>query len=209
MLKKIALKKLDIYAILDIKTCRKRNTSKLTQDLIKNNIKIIQLRYKNSSWQEVLKKAHQIKRDIKNKALFIINDYPEICILTDASGVHLGQGDLSLKFARNILGKNKIIGISCHNIRQAELAQRDGADYISFGPIFKTPLKKNYKAIGIKKIGILRKSIKIPFFLIGGIDTSQLKFLKSLKLRRIAVCRALCQSKNINKTIRQLRNYLN
>ncbi|MFC1645619.1 thiamine phosphate synthase [Candidatus Omnitrophota bacterium] len=209
MLKRDALKKSGIYAILDIKTCHKKNTTKLTQNLLKNNIKIIQLRDKDSAWQEVLRKAYRLKKIINDKALLIINDFPQICILTGASGVHLGQKDLSLKFARKILGDNKIIGISCHNIKQAERAQRNGADYIGFGPIFKTPTKKYCKPIGTKEIGILKKKVKIPFFLIGGIDTQQLKTIKSHKINRIAVCRALCQAKDLNKKIRQLRSYLN
>lgn len=209
MLKKNVLKKSDIYAILDIKTCRKRNIYKFTQNLIKNRIKIIQLRDKESLWQKILEKALLLKKVIKNNALFIINDYPEVCILGNADGIHIGQEDLPLKFVRGILGEDKIIGISCHNLKQAELAQREGADYISFGPIFKTPLKKNYEPIGTRDIKLLKNKIKIPFFIIGGIDIAQLKTLKSIKLNRIAVCRSLCKTKNISKKIKKLREYLN
>ena len=209
MSKRNALKNSDIYAILDIGTCRKRNISKLIKGFLKKKIKIIQLRDKNSDWKEIFKKALLIKKIIKNRALFVINDYLEICILSNSDGVHLGQKDLSLKSARKILGKDKIIGISCHNIKQAKLAQREGADYIGFGPIYKTPTNKQYRAIGIKKINLLKKTIKIPFFLIGGIDNPQLKILKPLKINRIAVCRALCKTKNVSKKIKLLRGYLN
>ena len=211
MSKKSVLKKSDIYAILDIGSCRNRNISKFTKELIKNKIRIIQLRDKTSSYKEIFRKSLLIKKIIKNKALFIINDYPEICLLTDADGIHLGQDDLSLKFARDVLGDDKLIGVSCHNLKQAEHAQRNGADYISFGPIYKTPIKREYETIGIKKINLLKKKIKIPFFLIGGIDNSQLIKLKPFRISRIAICRALCKTKNINinKKIKQLRNYLN
>ncbi|MDD5352293.1 MAG: thiamine phosphate synthase [Candidatus Omnitrophica bacterium] len=202
------LKKSDIYAILDVGTCR-NNISNLIINLIKNNIKIIQLRDKKSSWKEILEKAYLIKKIIKNKAIFIVNDYPEICLLANADGVHLGQDDLCLKSARDILGKDKIIGISCHNIKQAEFAQKGGADYIGFGPIFKTPTKRECNPIGFRKIKLIKNKIRIPFFAIGGIDSPGLKILKPLKIKRIAVCRALCKTKNTGQAIKNLRNLLN
>lgn len=157
----------------------------------------------------MLKNAHLAKKIIKNKAFLIINDYVDICILNNADGVHLGQKDISLESAKKILGNNKIIGISCHNVREAKLAQRQGADYISLGPIFKTPLKRERKATGLKEITTIKKEIKIPFFIIGGIDIHQMKIMQLLKIKRIAVCRALCQSKDLKEKINQLRSYLN
>ena len=191
------------------KPFRTRNLAHLVTSLIQTNIGIIQLRDKKSPFHKVFKKARVIKEILNHKALFIINDYPEICLLVNADGVHLGHNDLPVKMARNVLGEDKIIGVSCHSIGQARAAERAGADYIGFGPLFATPTKKEYKPIGTDDIRILRKILKIPFFVIGGIDCAQLEKLKPYKISRIAVCRALCQSNNIKKTIQELRTQLN
>ncbi|MDD5617754.1 MAG: thiamine phosphate synthase [Candidatus Omnitrophica bacterium] len=209
MQKKNALKKSDIYAILDVQTCHLRNIPKILKKLIENRIKIIQLRDKESCWEETLKTARLVKNIIKNKAIFIVNDYIDICILSNADGVHLGQEDLPLGFAKRILGKDKIIGISCHNLKEAETAQKQGADYIGLGPIFKTAVKKEKRAIGTKSISMIKNKIKIPCFMIGGIDIAQIKNLNPLKINRIAACRALCNTKNMKEKIKEMRKYLN
>jgi len=130
-------------------------------------------------------------------------------LLSGSDGIHLGQEDMSIESARKILGKNKIIGVSCHCLEEAKLAQRRGADYISFGPVFKTPLKKKRRAIGLRELGEIKKKIKIPFFIIGGIGIEEMKGMRPLKIKRIAVCRAVCQSKNLKEDIRKLRSCLN
>lgn len=209
MLKKNVLKNSDIYAIVDIQTIRKRNLAHLVSNLVHNNVSIVQLRDKKSPFNKVLKKAHLIKRIINSKTLFIINDYPELCLLVNTDGVHLGQDDLPVKVIRKVLGKNKIIGVSCHTIQQARRAQKEGADYIGFGPLFETPTKQEYRPIGINDIGKLKKLLRIPFFIIGGIDSVHLKELKPTNINRIAACRVLCQSRNIKKTIQELRIQLN
>ena len=209
MSKKNVLRKSDIYAIVDIQTVRTRNLTHLVRSLMQNNVSILELRDKKSPFHKILKKAWAIKRILDRKALFIVNDYPEICLLANADGVHLGQDDLSVKMARNVLGENKIIGVSCHSIGQAKAAERAGADYIGFGPLFATPTKKEYKPIGTGNIRTLKKVLKIPFFVIGGIDCASLEKLKPYKISRIAVCRALCHSNNIKKTVQALRSQLN
>ncbi|MDD5291637.1 MAG: thiamine phosphate synthase [Candidatus Omnitrophica bacterium] len=209
MPKKNVLKKSDIYAIVDAQTCHRRNISSLLKNLIKNKVGIIQIRDKGSVWINTLKRARLAKKTIKNKALLIINDYADICILSDCDGIHLGQEDMPIETARKILGNDKIIGISCHCLKQAESAQRQGADYISFGPIFKTPLKKERKAIGLKELGEIKRKIRITFFIISGIGIKEMEVVRPLRIKRIAVCRAVCESNNLKKEIKQLRNCLN
>lgn len=208
MRKKTALKKSDIYAIVDIQTARKKNLARLVTELVENNIVIIQLRDKKSPFPAVLTKARAIKKILARKALFIVNDYPALCLLAGADGVHLGQDDLPVTMARKVLGKDTIIGVSCHSIEQAKAAQRAGADYIGFGPLFATPTKREYAAIGARDIPRLKKIVTIPFFAIGGIDCARLRELKPYGIKRIAVCRPLCQSNNIKKTVQELRAHL-
>jgi thiamine-phosphate diphosphorylase len=107
--------------------------------------------------------AHQ------SHALFIVNDHADIAEAVDADGVHLGQDDLPIEQARKILGSGKIIGISTHSREQAMAAERSGADYIGFGPIFPTTTKDAGELQGINTLKIVKSAVGIPLIAIGGI----------------------------------------
>jgi thiamine-phosphate pyrophosphorylase len=141
---------------------------------------------------------------LNSKSIFIINDYIDIAKILDADGIHLGQDDISIGIARKILGKGKIIGISCHNLEQALRAQEKGADYISIGPVFPTSTKPNAKPISLRLIKKISRKIKIPFFAIGGINENNIIEVLSRGAKRVAVCRAVCQAKDIPITIKKL-----
>ena len=119
--------------------------------------------------------------------------------------MHFGQGDLSLKLARQFLGPNKIIGISCHSLKQAIDAQNCGADYIGIGPIFPTSTKPGMKSVGLGLIKAVSKKIKIPFFAIGGIKRNNLDSVLSAGAKRVAICSAICKAKNINRELKRIR----
>ncbi len=145
----------------------------------------------------------------RGKTLFIVNDYLDIAVLSKADGLHLGQADLPLRQARSILGKDKIIGISCHNLRQALKAQKEGADYIGIGPVYATVTKPEYSPIGINILKQLKGKIKIPYFAIGNINKSNIRKIVSAGARRVAVCRAILGSKNIGGAAKELLVELN
>ncbi len=171
---------------------------------------IIQFRDKHSNKDSILECAFLLRKLLWNPdVLFILNDYLDIAKIVDCDGVHLGQNDTSIEVARKILGKDKIIGLSCHNLKQALLAQEKGVDYIGIGPIFPTPTKPEYKAIGPDIIKQLKKKIKIPFFLIGGITRYKIDQLLSLGAKRIAVCRAVLKAKNIPSAVKYFSEQLN
>jgi len=120
--------------------------------------------------KELYKEALSVRKfTLKHRAAFIINDYVDIALAVNADGVHLGQEDMPIREARKLLGKNKIIGISTHSLKQAVDAQRAGADYIAFGPIFKTTTKDAGSPKGIESLIEIKKHIKIPVVAIGGI----------------------------------------
>jgi thiamine-phosphate pyrophosphorylase len=194
--RKVLLKRSLLYLILD-----KPRLTRLSSDVVG----VIQLRDKASDKSHVLSAAVRLARFLsKSKTLFIVNDYIDIAILSGSDGVHLGQDDLPLKQARKLLGKNKIIGISCHNLRQALKAQKEGADYIGIGPIYSTVTKPEYKAIGLKVLRQLRGKIKIPYFAIGSINESNIKEITAAGARRIAVCRAILKADDPNRAAGQL-----
>lgn len=200
--KKELLKKSRLYAIIDKKTCGQKSLLEAADKIKSLGADIIQLRDKISDKAAILKDAYSLRRLLaKSKTLFIINDYLDIARITDADGIHLGQEDCSIKIARKILGKDKIIGLSCHSLKQAIEAQKQGADYIGIGPIFKTPTKPAAKPIGLKIIREIGRRLKIPFFAIGGIDKNNIKEVVACGAKRVAVTRAADQARDIKPVI--------
>lgn len=137
---------------------------------ISAGIKTIQLREKEMSKKEIFREAVLIREILtKHKVTFIVNDYIDIAMAVKADGVHLGQEDMPVKEARKLIGKNRIIGVSTHSMKQAIEAQESGADYIGFGPMFHTGTKNAGKPKGLKALNQIKKKINIPVVAIGGI----------------------------------------
>ncbi len=142
---------------------------------LKAGIKWIQFREKELSRKEIFYFALKL-RDLtfQYNALLTINDYLDIAIACQADGVHLGQDDLPLEAAKKIF--SGIIGISTHNLQEALKAQKKGAHYIGFGPIFRTLTKKDaLEPRGCDMLSLIQKKIQIPVFAIGGINLENIE----------------------------------
>ena len=113
----------NLYLILDAAVADYDHLLKIALESVDNGVDIIQLRDKLGSAKEIVHFHQELIKQMDKKVPFIINDRVDICDAVDATGVHLGQDDLSLKYARKILGKEKIIGISCQTFEQAQKAQ--------------------------------------------------------------------------------------
>jgi len=208
-LRKNLLKQSRLYLILDKSTLKKRSLENIYSIVSNRNIDIVQLRDKRSAKKDILNFATKLSKRLRDgRTLFIVNDYVDLAQACKADGVHLGQSDLSLKQARKILGKHKIIGISCHNLSQAQKAQKEGADYIGIGPVFKTATKPGYKTIGLKVLKELKEKIKIPYFAIGGINQGNIDKIISCAGRRVAVCGEILEAKNPKQASAKLLNKL-
>jgi len=131
----------------------------------------VQYRAKNINADERLKIARQL-RDLCHSAgaKLIINDFVELAKEMDADGVHLGQDDMSISQARQLLGRDKIIGVSTHSVDQALKAEAHGADYIALGSIFPTDSKESPQVVGLDTLNKVRRAIRVPLVAIGGID---------------------------------------
>jgi thiamine-phosphate pyrophosphorylase len=121
-----------------------------------------------------------------------------------ADGVHLGQEDGPLSAARALLGDEAIIGRSTHSPEQALAAAKEGFDYIGIGPVFLTPTKPAYRAVGLELVRFAAKNVAIPFVAIGGIDASNVRQVRAAGARAVAVVRAVMAAERPDEAARQL-----
>lgn len=159
-----------LYAILDPEQTKGRNPEAVLRQLLDGGARIIQLRAKAMAPRDFLRLARNARSLSRSyDCRLIINDRADIALACEADGVHLGQEDLPLRAARKIIGQ-KLIGISTHDIEQAREAERGGADYIGFGPMFGTMTKATgYGARGVEMLRQIRSAVKLPIVAIGGI----------------------------------------
>lgn len=161
-----------LYAIFDPSQAGGRPPSAILRQLLDGGVRIIQMRAKEMAAKDCLNLAREA-RELCQAAgcLFIVNDRVDIALTVGAGGVHLGQEDLPLYIARNLMGRDKIIGISTHDLAQAREAEQGGADYIGFGPIFGTTTKETgYSARGLEMLKEIHQAVAIPIVAIGGIN---------------------------------------
>lgn len=135
-------------------------------------VEVVQYRNKNAETREMYDEALHLK-EICRDLTFLINDRIDIALAVDADGVHLGQSDMPCTTARDLLGREKVIGVTVHNLSEALEAERQGADYLGVSPIFKTATKTDAgKPAGITLIEEIRQQVDIPLIAIGGINHS-------------------------------------
>ena len=153
----------------------------LNKVLKTNKVKYFQLRLKKISTSNLLKISKKIKKIVKkNNVKFLINDKPFIAKAVGADGCHIGQKDKDFITSRKILGKNKIIGVTCHNSKKlALMAKKYGANYIAFGSFFRSSTKKTALKANMKILRWAKKKINIPTVAIGGINNSNYKKILS------------------------------
>lgn len=176
---------------------------------LEGGIDILQLREKNMSAKKILELGKKIKQlCLQYGTIFIVNDRIDIAYMLEADGVHLGQDDLDIKAAREILGNKCIVGISTHEPEQAIKAVEDGADYIGVGPVFATPTKQGRIPVGLEYVKWASENINIPFYAIGGIDTENVDEVLDIGAERIAVVRAIINAKSPQKEAQKFQEKL-
>jgi thiamine-phosphate pyrophosphorylase len=142
----------------------------LARILLDAGARVMQLRLKSASGRDLLAAARAMATMCRERgAILIADDRTDIAMLAGADGVHLGQEDLPLEAARRLAGSEMIIGISTHSVVQAVAAERGGADYIGFGPMYPGGLRKNVAGKGLEQLREVRAAVRIPIVAIGGV----------------------------------------
>ncbi|MFA5976081.1 MAG: thiamine phosphate synthase [Elusimicrobiota bacterium] len=144
--------------------------------------------------------------------LFIVNDSLDLALAVGADGVHLGQEDLPLPAARELIGRMTrrefLLGCSTHRLSQALEAERQGADYIGIGPVFATPTKPSVEPVGLQLVREVTARIRIPQVAIGGISAENIQQVLAVGARRVAVVRAVCGTMDIAAATTYLKSIL-
>jgi thiamine-phosphate pyrophosphorylase len=168
--KRSLLNEMTFYLVTDSDLSIKGTLSDVKK-AVDSGCKIVQYREKGRSTKEMVAEALQIKELCGDNAIFLVNDRIDVALAVDADGVHIGQNDIHIDTARELLGASKIIGLSTHNVEQAIAAEKSGADYIGLGPIFNTSTKKDAgDGIGYDIIKKVKDAVNVPVVAIGGID---------------------------------------
>jgi thiamine-phosphate pyrophosphorylase len=198
-----------LYGIIDLGYIEKSNAVGIAQAMIEGGVDLIQLRGKKQSIDELVELAEELHELTSRSATpLIVNDHAEIARRVAVEGVHVGQDDDSITVARGKAGRPVLIGKSTHSLEQAHAAQREGADYIGFGPIFATPTKPDYEPIGLKDIKQAHLDVDLPIFCIGGIKIDNLREVIAAGGQRVAIVSGLLSAPNIADYARETKHML-
>ncbi len=200
---------IDVYPV----TCRQlsagRSNLEVLQAVIRGGARIIQLREKDLCDRDLFHLARAF-REITREAglLLIINDRLDIALAVEADGVHLGRADLPVAAARR-LAPELLIGASAHSCEEAQQAEEEGADYVNIGPIFPTRTKADARHfLGPDAIREIRRHIRIPFTVMGGINERNIHQVLAAGARRVAMVTAITQAPDIAERVRCLRELI-
>jgi thiamine-phosphate pyrophosphorylase len=198
-----------LYAILDLGYVAADAAAAVTAELIRGGADLIQLRGKKQTIAELTRLADELHGLTSPAGVpLIINDHPGIARDLAMEGLHLGQDDLAIAAAREIVGRDCWIGKSTHSLAQVSAAAAEGADYIGFGPLFATPTKPDSKPIGLGEIRRAHEQVQIPIFCIGGIKLDNLPEILAAGAERAVIVSALLQSKDVAAATRAAKQLL-
>ena len=187
-----------LYGILDLGYVEPCNARRVVEQMIEGGADLIQLRGKKNSIGQLVDLAidlHQLTT--KSSTPLIVNDCAEVASQVPVEGVHVGQQDNSIDLMRRKTGRNILVGKSTHSLEQAHAAQKEGADYIGFGPIFATPTKPDYAPIGLADIRRVHAEVSVPIFCIGGINIDNLQNVIDAGAKRVVMVSGLLRAHSI------------
>lgn len=181
-----------VYAITDRYWLNGASLASQVEDVLKNGATFLQLREKEFSHEEMVAEAKEIQKiAAKYHVPFVINDDIFAAREINADGVHIGQSDMAYQKAREILGDDKIIGVSASTLEEAVAAERMGADYIGVGAIFHTDTKEDATSLTFEDLKTITSTVSIPVVAIGGISADNLMQLKGTGIDGISVISAI------------------
>ncbi len=203
------LQKRRLYGILDMGYVVPSETARIATEMLEGGVEILQLRAKDYEPEQILELALPLVSICKSFGVpLIINDHPEVVVKSGADGLHVGQDDIHVEKARELIGPGKIVGLSTHSPLQAKAALDEKPDYIGFGPLFSTPTKPDYVSIGTARIKEAHDLVNLPIFCIGGIKLENLPEVLSAGAMRVAIVSGILKATNIGDYCRSCLAFL-
>jgi len=192
-----------LYAIVD-PAAAGRDVVDLFRQMLAGGARVVQLRWKGAAAGPLLAAAIECRRLCGEAgAWLIVNDRTDIALACEADGVHLGQSDLPLHAARGLLGPDRWIGVSTHDVAQARRAAEGGADYIGFGPIFSTSTKETgYLPRGLDALRAVRRAVEVPVVAIGGATPDNARSVLEAGADAVAMITALTSGVDVADRVR-------
>jgi len=187
---------------------------RFVSDCITGGIDIVQLREKHLEARQLIKRAKLVARVCKHFGVpFIMNDRPDIAIEVDADGVHVGQDDVPVHLVRELIGEEKIVGLSTHSLHEFTEAMKSQASYLSVGPIVETPTKPGRDGTGLAYVSKTHEIAsqselgrgRMPLFVTGGVTPDSIPEIAAHGASRFVVVRYLTQSTEPREAAHQLR----
>ena len=199
-----------LYLVTDRGLARGRSSLEIVSAAVKGGATVVQLREKDCSTREFIEEALNIRDFLKTRNVpLIINDRLDVAQAAKADGVHLGQTDMPLEMARDILGDTMIIGISAESLQDAIEAENDGADYLGVSPIYATPTKTDTAPpLGIEGLRAVRKAVNLPLVGIGGLNRENAADVIRSGADGVAVVSAIVAAADPETAARELKKII-
>lgn len=206
-----------LYLVTDQQSLKHDSLQKIdlvqaVEQAIIGGVTLVQLREKNLDSRAFYHQALAIKAVCNRYHIpLLINDRIDIALAVEADGVHVGQSDLPAHVVRQMLGSDKIIGVSARSVQEARQAQADGADYLGVGAMFVTTTKNDAKTVSVETLSHIRQAVDLPIVAIGGINATTLPVLQAdldklkTSVDGIAVVSAILASDNITHASQALK----
>ncbi len=173
---------------------------------LRGGVRAVQLREKDLSVKDLYRAACRLRSlTSRHGARLFVNDRLDVAIAAGADGVHLGGKSIPLRAVRKVAGKGMLVGVSTHSLEEAIDAERDGADFITFGPVYETPSKMRYgPPAGIEKLREVTSRVKIPVFAIGGVQPARVQDVARAGAGGVALISAVLSSDDIERAAARL-----
>ncbi len=199
-------RQLSLYLVTDPILCGSRGVEETCRLALKAGVGALQLRDKNATTRELINMAVILRNLCRvHDALFIVNDRTDVAMAAGADGVHLGQDDMPVFMARNILGPEAVIGVSVRSPKEVVSAWREGADYLAANLVFPTETKTDLgEPLGTEAITELKKASPLPLIAIGGINPSNADIARKAGADGIAVVSAIMAAEDVQQAVARL-----
>lgn len=198
-----------LYVIVDCAVVGRHDPAEVAVAAIRGGADVIQLRDKTASTRQLLEHARRLLAVTRAGGVpLLINDRVDVAVAVGADGAHVGQDDLPVWAARQLLGPNRILGKSTHSLEQALEAEQEGVDYLALGPVYPTPTKPDYPAVGLSLLSRVKACVTKPLVAIGGIEAGSVPDVVAAGAECVAVVRAVCAAADPQSTAQHLKRLL-